>query len=132
MSLSSPTLSVPLGVQSTAPLSRSSAKRWRLNEAAIFSSSASHGTSSDSVANLVIKHITTLVAELQQNQSSPPMTPDMVAASKATKLLSKSPQLSDQEKVELHWYFCRNTVEAASLPKKNDSYLAAIFQNILL
>ena len=132
-SSSSPTSSLPFGVQSTAPSSRSTAKRQRVDGASVFSGqSAPPETKPVETIARIMESVKALAKTIQQLPAPPlpPWTPDMLAAIKATNALSNNHSLSDQHKVLLRRHFCRNPVDAASLPD-DDALLDTIFQDML-
>ncbi len=85
--MSSPTLSVPLGVQSTALSSRSSAKHWHIDGASIFGGqSTPPETKPVETIACVMESVKALAKTIQQlpAPSPPPWTSDVLAAIKAT------------------------------------------------
>jgi hypothetical protein len=128
------TLSLPSGLQSIAMTSRASSQDWHVDDSAIFSGqSASPAMTKDDLADRVITHVTALVNDVRREQapSLPSTSPEILAATKATNLLSSISGFSEDEKVRLRRYFCNNIVEAGSLPEHDLPYLTAIFQDTL-
>jgi hypothetical protein len=118
-------------IKQLTPMSRASAKRRCTEKAAILGGQSScRETTPMETVGKILDSVEILAKIIRQPPPPSPLTFCIMAATKATKALSSNSFLSDDQKVLLRRHFCRNPLEAASLPEDN-ALLDNIFRDMI-